>query len=108
MGVVCIAYAFTGVTNTWSSIAAAKKLNQATFIPFASVASLLVNASNGLILWEDSRSIETWVSYTCIHILICLGIYDLSSEEQLWKHADSARETLREGSFRRRSQSLEA
>lgn len=106
--VVCIAYAFVGVTNTWSSIIAAKKLNQATFIPFASVASLLVNACTGLVLWEDWRSIETWVSYTCIHALICLGIYDLTSDDQFLKHTDSARETLREGSFGRRSQSLEA
>ncbi len=34
---------------------------------------------SGLVLWEDWRTIKLWVSYTGIHVLIVLGIYDLSS-----------------------------
>ncbi len=41
--VVGVLYGLAGATNTYSSVIAAKKLNQADFIPFASVASLLLN-----------------------------------------------------------------
>jgi len=76
---VGVLYGLTGATNTYSSVIAAKKLNQADFIPFAAVASLLLNQVSGLLLWEDWRTIKLWVSYIGIHILIVLGIYDLSS-----------------------------
>mmetsp|Transcript_11026 Transcript_11026/g.28230 ORF Transcript_11026/g.28230 Transcript_11026/m.28230 type:complete len:309 (-) Transcript_11026:513-1439(-) len=76
---VCALYGLAGATNTYSSVIAAQKLNQADFIPFASVCSLLLNQVGGLLLWEDWRTIKLWVSYTGIHVLIVLGIYDLSS-----------------------------
>lgn len=40
---VGVLYGLAGLTNTYSSVIAAKKLNQADFIPFASVCSLLLN-----------------------------------------------------------------
>jgi len=87
-------YGLAGLTNTLSSVIAAKKLNQAEFIPFASVCSLLLNQVSGLLLWEDWRTIKLWVSYTGIHVLIVLGIYDLSSAgSELIDYAAQVRES---------------
>ena len=67
-------YISAGLTNTYSSVVAAKYLDQGVFIPYASVCSLLLNQTSGLILWQDWRSIHLWVTYIGIHILILLGM----------------------------------
>lgn len=79
--VTLILYALCGSTNTYSSIAAAKKINQGEFIPFASCCSLLLNAATGLVLWEDGKSITMWVTYAGIYVLVILGVYLLSSAD---------------------------
>ena len=79
--VTLILYALCGSTNTYSSIAAAKKINQGEFIPFAFCCSLLLNAATGLVLWEDGKSITMWVTYAGIYVLVILGVYLLSSAD---------------------------
>jgi len=79
LALVGLLYVAAGATNTVSSIIAAKKLNQADFIPFASVCSLALNQTTGLLVWEDWKFISLWVTYIGIHVLIGLGIYDLSN-----------------------------
>ena len=79
--VTLVLYVLCGATNTYSSIAAAKKINQGEFIPFASCCSLLLNAATGLVLWEDGESITMWVTYGGIYVLVILGVYLLSSAD---------------------------
>jgi len=90
--VVMSMYTLCGLTNTYSSIVAAKKINQGEFIPFASCASLMLNAATGLAVWEDWRSLSLWVTYSGIHTLILLGVYLLSAADLQELHA-SARQS---------------
>jgi len=74
-------FAAVGATNTGSSILAARRIDQSTFIPFASVCSLMLNQLTGLTLWGDWATIRDWVSYVGIHILVLLGIYIVSAAQ---------------------------
>ena len=49
-----------------------------------------MNQLTGLILWEDWRTIRSWVSYVGIHVLILLGTYDISSAD-LFEHVRETR-----------------
>lgn len=58
---------------------------------------------SGLLLWDDWRTIKLWVSYTGIHVLIVLGIYDLSSAgSDLFELANQARASFSDGHMRGR------
>jgi len=94
--VVMALYVAAGATNTISSIIAAGKLNQSDFIPFASVASLALNQLTGLLVWEDWRTIQLWVTYVGIHVLIGLGIYDLANvSHKVFEYAGSATRSIK-------------
>ena len=51
------------------------------FIPFAACAALLLNAASGLVLWQDWRSIDMWISYGGIYVQVLLGVYLLSAAD---------------------------
>lgn len=65
LSAVLFMFGAVGVTNTYSSVAAAQKINQGEFIPFASCCSLLINAAMGFALWQDGKSITMWVTCEC-------------------------------------------
>jgi len=91
---ICVALllAATAGTNVYSNIMAARTINQAQFIPMASCGALILNQLTGLIMWEDWRSIRSWVTYTGIHVLIVLGMYDISTAD-LFDHVRQTRRT---------------
>ena len=53
--------------------------------------ALLLNQLSGLVIWGDAHTIDLWVSYVGIHVLIVLGIYDLSSAGSAQLHALAAK-----------------
>jgi hypothetical protein len=79
LGAVMLLLGATAAANMYSCVMAARKLNQAEFIPLASCCSLLLNQATGMVLWEDWRTVHLWVSYIGIHALIVLGTYSISS-----------------------------
>ena len=98
LGLVLALLALTTCTNLASSIVAAVKINQATFIPMASCGSLVLNQATGLLLWGDGRTVRSWLSYAGVHVLILLGTYELSSAD-LCEHIRQRRSRAAETSL---------
>lgn len=92
--VVGMLLATTAFTNVYSNIMAARKINQAQFIPLASCLTLIINQLTGLIMWEDWATIHSWVTYTGIHILIVLEMYDICKPDLLATARESRRTSL--------------
>ena len=81
LGLCCVLLAATGATNMLAALIAAKKLNQADFIPYAAMCALVLNQLTGLLVWEDWRTVTMWTTYIALHVIIGLGMYDLSKTE---------------------------
>merc|ERR1711862_36431 len=53
-------------------------VRQSTFIPTNTMATILLNAVFGLIVWEDWKVVQSWLGYTLVLLQIVLGNYQLS------------------------------
>jgi len=78
--ILCIAvYITLGAISFVGAAAAASETDGSTYLPVRSCVQLLLNAVTGLGVWEDWRTVTSWTAYTCVYILIVLGVYEVSS-----------------------------
>lgn len=75
-----IVYTIIMIVWTFQAIVEAKVvLIRTKYIPTYLSVSLLLNPLTGIIVWEDWRSITSWLGYICVCFQLLLGIY-LTSE----------------------------
>ena len=60
------------------SICSATECDQGIFTPLTSVTLILVNMITGIIIWQDWKTIDTWIGYMCACFLMCCGVYLLA------------------------------
>ena len=63
----------SGAVYTYAIIVQAAAVDQARFVPLNTTTIILVNALTGILIWEDSRVIQTWYGYACVFVLLGLG-----------------------------------
>lgn len=79
LAIVICGFLICGLVLGTSVVLQATETEQKLFVPMISVLTQLVNATTGLILWEDWRVVQSWVGYAAIMVQIVVGVYLISS-----------------------------
>ncbi|KAL7451202.1 hypothetical protein ACHAWC_003029 [Mediolabrus comicus] len=73
----------SGAIYTYAIVVQSTTVKQAKFVPLNATTIILVNAITGVVIWEDSNVISSWVGYICVFLLFALGCDLLLSADLL-------------------------
>lgn len=65
----------SGAVYSIAIIIQSTAVTQSTFVPMNTTVTLLINAITGIIIWEDWRTVVSWLGYAAAFTLLVLGIY---------------------------------
>mmetsp|Transcript_45161 Transcript_45161/g.125271 ORF Transcript_45161/g.125271 Transcript_45161/m.125271 type:complete len:457 (+) Transcript_45161:97-1467(+) len=72
-------YLGLGVICLGAAARASAHVDPALYVPVAAGLQLVFNCLAGLCIWEDWRTVQHWVSYVMVYLLVVLGVYLVSS-----------------------------
>lgn len=69
---ICIKV-ISGAIYTRAIVVQSTAVQQKIFVPLNAAFIMLVNAITGIIIWEDWRTVQSWVGYGAVFLLLALG-----------------------------------
>jgi len=66
--------AITVIVATW----AAERVDMSVYVPLYAFTKLSINCFAGICIWQDWKTITSWVAYPCVYLMMLLGVYLLS------------------------------
>jgi len=73
----------SGAIITYALVIQSTAVSQAKFAPLNASALILVNATTGMIIWQDWRVVSSWTGYCCVFVQLVLGNYLLLGDVDL-------------------------
>jgi hypothetical protein len=73
LGFLVVIKLISGSLYTTAIVVQSFAVDQAVFVPFNATLIMLANALTGIIIWEDWRSVQSWLGYMCVFALLGLG-----------------------------------
>lgn len=63
----------SGMIYTNAIVVQSTTVEQRVFVPLNAVTIIFVNAITGIAIWKDGQTIQSWVGYICVFLLLSLG-----------------------------------
>jgi Protein kinase domain len=83
----------SGAIYTMAIVVQSTAVEQRTFVPMNAAFTIFVNAVTGMLVWDDWKTTQSWVGYTCVFLLLVLGCTLLLGDLSLLQ--ETAPETFR-------------